>query len=181
MLGLLPRLCSPHPHPSALASLSFCRHTSRFIITWCTFLPFALWVRLDQTPPRWWGLFSALPCMTAAPSSAARSTLCAGCRAAVLQAYTGWLTIAINAVITFLLVGTENIGIMIEQPMTVLPLATFASSCRHVAEAIAAESVVARRLAEASGMHCGLAAQGRPQEGVHVASNGHWPGVNGLG
>ena len=97
----------------------------------------------------------------------------------MLQAYTGWLTIGINAVITFLLVGTENIGIMIEQPMTVLPLATFASSCRHVAEAIAAESVVARQLAETLGMHCGLEAQDGPQAGVHVASNSMR--VNGLG
>lgn len=62
---------------------AYTRHTSRFIITYIVFLPFALW----QT-----------------------------CQ---------WLTPFISALVAFLLIGIENIGIQIEQPFAVLPLDNF--------------------------------------------------------
>lgn len=57
-----------------------CRHTSRFLITFLIFLPFALWE----------------PCK--------------------------WLTPGVIAVVGFLLMGVESIGVQIEQPFSVLPL-----------------------------------------------------------
>lgn len=47
-----------------------------------------------------------------------------------------WLTIPVMAVLTFLLVGIENIGIQIEQPLTVLPLRALAMGCRAVVDAV---------------------------------------------
>lgn len=75
--------------------LAYTRHNSRLIISFITWLPFALW------------------------------------------AYAQWLTIPIMAALTFLLVGIENIGIQIEQPMMVLPLKSLSDSCRGAVEAIA--------------------------------------------
>ena len=40
------------------------------------------------------------------------------------------------AVLTFLLVGIENIGIQIEQPLAVLPLRALAMGCRTAVDAV---------------------------------------------
>lgn len=81
--------------------LCYTRHTSRFIISWLTFLPCALW------------------------------------------AYTQWLTIPIMGVLSFLLVGIENISVQLEEPMSVLPLGMLAMGCRNAVEAVVASSIVA--------------------------------------
>ncbi|EFN52998.1 hypothetical protein CHLNCDRAFT_137443 [Chlorella variabilis] len=62
---------------------AYTRHTSRFIICYITFLPFALWSYLE------------------------------------------WLLLPTMVVLTFLLLGIENIGIQIENPVRVLPLHSF--------------------------------------------------------
>ena len=41
----------------------------------------------------------------------------------------GWVTPFITAVVTFLLLGTENIGIQIEEPFEVLPLEVISDAC----------------------------------------------------
>ncbi|KAK9909500.1 hypothetical protein WJX75_003209 [Coccomyxa subellipsoidea] len=61
----------------------YTRHTSRFLILWLTFLPFALW------------------------------GIC------------GWASPLAEAVLAFLLMGVENIGIQIEEPFHVLPMDTY--------------------------------------------------------
>jgi len=53
-----------------------------------------------------------------------------------LWAFCSWLTIPIMAVLCFLLVGIENIGVQIEQPLIVLPLDKLAAGCRTAVEAI---------------------------------------------
>ncbi len=73
---------------ACLIHMCMCRHTSRFLIIWLTFLPFAVW-----------------------------------------PVY-GWATPGITAVITFLLVGVENIGIQIEQPFAVIAMDYICASCR---------------------------------------------------
>jgi len=85
---------------------SLCRHTSRFLICFITFLPFGLW------------------------------------------GYTSWLTIPVMAVITFLLVGTENIGIQIEQPMLVLPLEILSAGTKAAVEAMSMAQGQADRWAQ---------------------------------
>ena len=75
--------------------MAYTRHTSRFIISYITFLPFGLWSSCS------------------------------------------WLTLPIMAVITFLLVGIENIGVQIEEPMTVLPLKARAAAHRRAVVAVA--------------------------------------------
>ena len=50
----------------------------------------------------------------------------------------GWGTPFVPAIVTFLLLGTENIGIQIEQPFEVLPMDTIAEACvRGVREILA--------------------------------------------
>lgn len=61
-----PSLTPPRPVPRLP-----CSHTSRFIIVYLTFLPFALW------------------------------------------GYLGWLLLPVSVVLTFLLLGIENIGIQV--------------------------------------------------------------------
>lgn len=41
----------------------------------------------------------------------------------------GWVTPAITAIVTFLLLGVENIGIQIEEPFEVLPLQAMSAAC----------------------------------------------------
>ena len=41
----------------------------------------------------------------------------------------GWVTPLITAVVTFLLLGVENIGIQIEEPFEVLPLEAITAGC----------------------------------------------------
>ena len=41
----------------------------------------------------------------------------------------GWATPFVTAIVTFLLMATENIGIQIEEPFKVLPMASIADSC----------------------------------------------------
>lgn len=36
--------------------------------------------------------------------------------------HSGWATIPFTALVSFLLLGTENVGAQIEEPFTVLPL-----------------------------------------------------------
>ncbi|KAL4855857.1 hypothetical protein ACK3TF_003624 [Chlorella vulgaris] len=62
---------------------AYTRHTSRFIICYLTFLPFALW------------------------------------------SYLGWVLLPTMVILAFLLLGIENIGIQIENPVRVLPLSSF--------------------------------------------------------
>ena len=54
-----------------------------------------------------------------------------------LWAYTEWLTIPVMTVLSLLLIGIENIGIQLEQPMMVLPLSSLASGCRAAVEGVA--------------------------------------------
>ncbi|KAI8469253.1 MAG: Bestrophin, RFP-TM, chloride channel-domain-containing protein [Monoraphidium minutum] len=75
--------------------MAYTRHTSRFIIAYLTFLPFALWD------------------------------------------YTRWLTPFVMAALTFLLVGIENIGVQIENPMLVLPMHRFCVGNRMAALSLA--------------------------------------------
>lgn len=96
-----------------------CRHTSRLLVTFVTFLPFALWEGLQ------------------------------------------WLTIPTVAVLTFLLVGIENIGIQIEEPFRILPLRSFAVATRSAVE----EVLVQHKIAQ--GMMMG--AMGEYNQGVNVA------------
>lgn len=60
-----------------------CRHTTRFVLIYVSFLPLALWASLD------------------------------------------WATIIVAPTIALLLAGIENIGVMIENPMKVMPMAAF--------------------------------------------------------
>lgn len=41
----------------------------------------------------------------------------------------GWGTPFVSAIITFLLLGVENIGVQIEQPFQVLPMGPIAQGC----------------------------------------------------
>ena len=41
----------------------------------------------------------------------------------------GWVTPFVTAVVTFLLLGTENIGIQIEEPFEVLPIEAITAAC----------------------------------------------------
>ena len=41
----------------------------------------------------------------------------------------GWATPFVTAIVTFLLMATENIGVQIEEPFKVLPMASIADSC----------------------------------------------------
>lgn len=41
----------------------------------------------------------------------------------------GWVTPFITAVVTFLLLGVENIGIQIEEPFEVLPIQAISDAC----------------------------------------------------
>ena len=41
----------------------------------------------------------------------------------------GWVTPFITAVVTFLLLGVENIGIQIEEPFEVLPIEAISNAC----------------------------------------------------
>lgn len=75
--------------------LAYTRHTSRFLLTYLTLLPFALWPFLH------------------------------------------WLCVPAMAGLCFLLVGIENVGIQLEQPLMVLPLRSFAQGCRRAVEAVA--------------------------------------------
>lgn len=68
--------------------LPYTRHTSRFLVLWLTFLPFALW-----------------------------------------PVY-GWATPGIVGVISFLLLGVENIGIQMEEPFAVLAMDAVCASCQ---------------------------------------------------
>lgn len=74
---------------------AYTRHTSRFIIVYLTFLPFALW------------------------------------------SYLGWLLLPVSVVLTFLLLGIENIGIQIENPVRVLPLHSFCAGLKQAALSMA--------------------------------------------
>ena len=47
-----------------------------------------------------------------------------------------WLTIPVMAVIALMLVGIENIGIQLEQPLMVLPLGALAGGCRVAVESV---------------------------------------------
>ncbi|PRW45440.1 UPF0187 chloroplastic [Chlorella sorokiniana] len=71
--------------------MAYTRHTSRFIIVYLTFLPFALWP------------------------------------------YVQWLLVPIIMVLGFLLVGIENIGVQIENPVRVLPMRRFCIGNRTAA------------------------------------------------
>ena len=68
-----------------------CRHTTRFILVYTSFMPIVLWRNLE------WGVFFVTP------------------------------------VITLLLAGIDNIGMHIENPFRVLPMAAF---CRVIHENI---------------------------------------------
>jgi len=55
----------------------------------------------------------------------------------------GWFTPFVTAVVTFLLLGVENIGIQIEEPFEVLPIESITAACvasvheileRHIGE-----------------------------------------------
>ena len=55
----------------------------------------------------------------------------------------GWGTPFVTAIVTFLLLGTENIGIQIEEPFTVLPMDAISEGCkRSVQELLAQHSGV---------------------------------------
>lgn len=41
----------------------------------------------------------------------------------------GWFTPCVTAVVTFLLLGVENIGIQIEEPFEVLPIESITAAC----------------------------------------------------
>ncbi len=41
----------------------------------------------------------------------------------------GWVTSFVTAVVTFLLLGVENIGIQIEEPFEVLPIEAITAAC----------------------------------------------------
>jgi predicted membrane chloride channel (bestrophin family) len=90
--------------------LAYTRHTSRFIIVFLTFLPFALWP------------------------------------------YLLWLTAPATAMLAFLLVGIENIGVQLEQPLDVLPLHRFCCATRKSVEAVAEDAVWAASRAAAAGV-----------------------------
>ena len=60
--------------------LSYSRHTSRFLVSWLTFLPFCAWREL------------------------------------------GWATVPVDVILGFFLLGIEEIGVQIEEPLGVLPL-----------------------------------------------------------
>lgn len=66
----------------------YTRHTSRFLVIWSGFLPFALWHECQ------------------------------------------WLTPFVSVIVTFLLLGVENIGVQIEQPFSVLPMEQFCATIR---------------------------------------------------
>eukprot|EP00887_Chlorella_sp_A99_P002774 scaffold6.g2774.t1 len=77
----------------------------------------------------------------------------------------GWVTIPIVGVTAFLLAAVENVGIHIEQPMRVLPMARFAVGCKGAVLAIMAERQASWRLADA-----GVQAA---QVGAAAAANAH--------
>lgn len=89
--------------------MAYTRQTSRFIVTYLTFMPFGLW------------------------------------------AYTHWLTIPVMSVISMLLIGIENIGIQLEQPMMVLPLSSLAMGCRAAVEGVAKAQAGAVKFAKRDG------------------------------
>ena len=49
----------------------------------------------------------------------------------------GWHTIFATVIISFLLLGIEHAGIMLEQPLMVLPLSAYAAASRSAVEAVA--------------------------------------------
>eukprot|EP00899_Mesostigma_viride_P001418 jgi/Mesvir1/11277/Mv01073-RA.1 len=71
--------------------LSYTRHTSRFLILWCTAMPVFLWHDLE------------------------------------------WATPLVTVLITFFLLGIEEIGVQIEEPFSILPLEAF---CDGVQDAV---------------------------------------------
>lgn len=65
--------------------LSYSRHTSRFLVTWLTFLPFCTWQEL------------------------------------------GWATIPVTLMMGFFLLGIEEIGVQVEEPLSILALEYWSS------------------------------------------------------
>ncbi|KAK9812447.1 hypothetical protein WJX73_000401 [Symbiochloris irregularis] len=58
-----------------------------------------------------------------------------------------WLTIPITAIITFLLIGIENIGVQIEQPFAVLPVASISNTIKANLMQMLVSASATRRLA----------------------------------
>ncbi|KAL4437022.1 hypothetical protein ABPG75_004161 [Micractinium tetrahymenae] len=88
--------------------LAYTRHTTRFIVCFVTFLPFAFWP-----------LF-------------------------------GWASLPIMGVLSFLLVGLENIGIQIEEPYRVLPLHRFCMGVKRAVQLTLEQREAAAAVASAS-------------------------------
>ncbi|BDA42113.1 UPF0187 protein At3g61320, chloroplastic [Coccomyxa sp. Obi] len=109
----------------------YTRHTSRFLVIWLTFLPFALW------------------------------DIC------------GWASPIVEAVIAFLLMGVENIGIQIEEPFHTLPMLSY---CKVIAKNSLEVGRQRRGLkcfvADALKTELAFAATGKPHNGFELAK-GH--------
>lgn len=96
-------------HPRDLVLIqTLCRHTSRFLVIWLTFMPFTLW------------------CGGCVLSFVMRNVLqghlspyvCAhsACFVCCHRKPYGWGTIPASVAIAFLLLGIEEIGVQIEEP-----------------------------------------------------------------
>lgn len=111
--------------------LSYSRHTSRFLVTWLTFLPFCAWREL------------------------------------------GWATVPVDMILGFFLLGIEEIGVQVEEPLGVLALEHWCGvvddRVRQITEELAEvhwvqQQVVMQALATAAGSGGGAAeaAAGQP-------------------
>ncbi|GBF88169.1 hypothetical protein Rsub_00881 [Raphidocelis subcapitata] len=98
---------------------AYTRHTSRFLITYLTCLPFGL------------------------------------------GAYMGWLTLPVMVVLTFLLMGIENIGVQIENPVRVLPMDRFSAGNKAAVLLMVQHAGAVTAVMEA-GLSAALAGKARP-------------------
>lgn len=66
----------------------------------------------------------------------------------------GWGTPFVVAIVTFLLLGVENIGIQIEQPFQVLPMGPIAQGCVKGVREILAQHQGLRLILHSSAVMC---------------------------
>ena len=95
-------------------ALCFCRHTSRFLVIWLTFMPFTLWYVVEPLifmHDTW----SIMQFCTKRHLSRKLSLLTLPSAPFTRHAY-GWGSIPASLVIAYLLLGIEEIGVQIEEP-----------------------------------------------------------------